>query len=51
VALVSMTAGLIAAFYLRLAAGGAVVLVALAIYAFASLARRHVSGALEEARS
>jgi zinc transport system permease protein len=40
IALVSMTGGLIAAYYLRLAAGGAVVLTALLIFAGASLARR-----------
>src|SRR5262245_27247877 len=39
-ALVSMTAGLIAAYYLRLAAGGAVVLTALIIFALSSL-RQH----------
>ena len=39
-ALVSVVAGLIAAYYLRLAAGGAIVLTALAIYAAASLAVR-----------
>ncbi len=50
-ALVSMTAGLIVAYYLRLAAGGAVVLTALAIFALASLGRRAFSGALREARS
>jgi zinc transport system permease protein len=49
-ALVSMTAGLIAAYYLRLAAGGAVVLTALVIFALASLARRLVPGTQEEAR-
>jgi len=48
-ALTSMTAGLIAAYYLRLAAGGAVVLTALIIFALASVIRR-VSGALVEAR-
>ena len=40
IALLSMTTGLIAAYYLRLAAGGAVVLIALLIFAAASLARR-----------
>jgi zinc transport system permease protein len=40
IALLSMTSGLIAAYYLRLAAGGAVVLTALLIFAAASLARR-----------
>jgi zinc transport system permease protein len=41
-ALVSVASGLIAAFYLRLAAGGAIVLTALAIFAAASLVRRAV---------
>ena len=50
-ALTSMTAGLIAAYYLRLAAGGAVVLTALVLFALASLTRRLVTGALREARS
>ncbi|PYO26578.1 MAG: hypothetical protein DMD86_19550 [Candidatus Rokuibacteriota bacterium] len=45
-ALTSMTSGLIAAYYLRLAAGGAVVLTALIIFALASLIRRAVVGAL-----
>ena len=49
-ALTSMTSGLIAAYYLRLAAGGAVVLTALIIFALASLIRRAVVGALREAR-
>jgi zinc transport system permease protein len=49
-ALTSMTSGLIAAYYLRLAAGGAVVLTALIIFALASAVRR-VAGALREARS
>src|SRR6266540_2565914 len=49
-ALTSMTSGLIAAYYLRLAAGGAVVLTALIIFALASLIRRAVAGALREAR-
>jgi zinc transport system permease protein len=40
VALVSVTAGLVAAFYLRLAAGGAIVLTALLIYALVSLSVR-----------
>jgi zinc transport system permease protein len=48
-ALVSMTTGLIAAYYLRLAAGGAVVLTALIIFALASVVRR-VAGAFREAR-
>ncbi len=39
-ALVSVAAGLVAAYYLRLAAGGAIVLTALVIFAGASLARR-----------
>ncbi len=39
-ALLSVTAGLIAAYYLRLAAGGAVVLTALLVFAAASLMRR-----------
>ncbi|MEK8036141.1 MAG: metal ABC transporter permease, partial [candidate division NC10 bacterium] len=39
-ALLSVTAGLIAAYYLRLAAGGAIVLTALLIFAAASLASR-----------
>lgn len=40
IALLSMTSGLIAAYYLRLAAGGAVVLAALLIFAAAQFARR-----------
>lgn len=40
VALVSVTAGLVAAFYLRLAAGGAIVLTALLIFALVSLVGR-----------
>src|SRR5262245_1708827 len=48
-ALTSMTAGLVAAYYLRLAAGGAVVLTALLIFALVSVIRR-VRGALVEAR-
>ncbi len=39
-ALVSVAAGLVAAYYLRLAAGGAIVLTALVIFAAASLGRR-----------
>src|SRR5215468_8709780 len=39
-ALCSMTAGLVAAYYLRLAAGGAVVITALVIFALASAGRR-----------
>jgi len=50
-ALTSMTAGLIAAYYLGLAAGGAVVLTALMIFALASVIRRVVIRALREARS
>jgi zinc transport system permease protein len=42
-ALVSVASGLIAAYYLRLAAGGAIVLTALVIFAGASLARRALS--------
>ena len=48
-ALTSMTLGLIAAYYLQLAAGGAVVLTALIIFALASVSRR-VVGARREAR-
>jgi zinc transport system permease protein len=44
-ALVSVASGLIAAYYLRLAAGGAIVLTALVIFAGASLARRALSRA------
>src|SRR6202795_755965 len=51
IALLSMTSGLIAAYYLRLAAGGAVVLSALVIFAAASLIRRSVIGARREAHS
>jgi zinc transport system permease protein len=52
VALVAVVAGLIAAYYLRLAAGGAIVLTALLIFAAASLARRpRVSGPLAEGRA
>jgi ABC-type Mn2+/Zn2+ transport system permease subunit len=50
-ALVSMTVGLIAAYYLRLAAGGAVVLTALLMFALASLIRRAGRGGTMEARS
>ena len=50
-ALVSVTLGLIAAYYLRLAAGGAIVLTALGVFALASLARRAASRATREARS
>ena len=45
-ALVSVTLGLIAAYYLRLAAGGAIVLTALGVFALASLARRRRRGPL-----
>jgi ABC-type Mn2+/Zn2+ transport system permease subunit len=38
--LLSVALGLIAAYYLRLAAGGAVVLTALLLFALASLVRR-----------
>ncbi|HYB41226.1 MAG TPA: metal ABC transporter permease, partial [Candidatus Methylomirabilis sp.] len=50
-ALVSMTAGLIAAYYLRLAAGGAVVLTALVIFALVSIVRRVLAEARREAPS
>jgi ABC-type Mn2+/Zn2+ transport system permease subunit len=40
VALVSVTVGLAAAFYLRLAAGGAIVLTALLLYALVSSIER-----------
>ena len=50
IALLSMTSGLIAAYYLRLAAGGAVVLAALLIFAAASLARRRWPATAREAR-
>jgi len=50
-ALVSMTVGLIAAYYLRLAAGGAVVLTALLMFALSSLIRRAGRGGTMEARS
>jgi ABC-type Mn2+/Zn2+ transport system permease subunit len=43
--------GLIAAYYLRLAAGGAVVLVALGIFAVVSLAKRSRFGTARSARS
>ncbi len=49
-ALVSMTVGLVASYYLRLAAGGAVVLTALIIFALVSLIRRAVVDAHREAR-
>jgi zinc transport system permease protein len=50
-ALVSVTLGLIAAYYLRLAAGGAIVLTALGVFALASLTRRASRRASREARS
>jgi zinc transport system permease protein len=50
-ALASMTAGLIAAYYLRLAAGGAVVLTALIVFALGSFCRRVFVGAFRETRS
>jgi zinc transport system permease protein len=50
-ALVSVTLGLIAAYYLRLAAGGAIVLTALGVFALASLARRAAPRVSREARS
>ena len=50
-ALVSMTLGLIAAYYLRLAAGGAVVLTALIVFALASFGHRLLVGVVREARS
>jgi zinc transport system permease protein len=49
-ALAAVTLGLIAAYYLRLAAGGAIVLTALGIFALASLARRLGPRAFREAR-
>jgi len=49
-ALTSMTTGLILSYYLRLAAGGAVVLTALIIFALVSGSRR-LAGALREVRS
>jgi zinc transport system permease protein len=48
-ALLSMTTGLVTAYYLRLAAGGAVVLAALLIFAAARLARRRTRPATREA--
>jgi len=48
IALLSMTGGLIAAYYLRLAAGGAVVLAALLVFAAAQLARRWTRPAARE---
>ena len=50
-ALVSVTAGLVAAYYLRLAAGGAIVLTALAIFAAASLVGRRRRQRPAEARA
>ena len=50
-ALASMVTGLIAAYYLRLAAGGAVVLTALVIFALVTLIRRTHRGTFREARS
>lgn len=49
-ALASVMVGLVAAYYLRLAAGGAIVLTALAIFALARLARRLAPRASQEAR-
>ena len=51
VALASVVLGLIAAYYLRLAAGGAVVLVALGIFAAVSLAKRTRFGTPRGARA
>jgi len=48
IALLSMTSGLIAAYYLRLAAGGAVVLAALLIFAAARLTRPRLRPARRE---
>jgi len=48
VALLSMTGGLIAAYYLRLAAGGAVVLTALLLFAAASLVHRRAPAIARE---
>jgi zinc transport system permease protein len=50
-ALTSMVTGLIAAYYLRLAAGGAVVLTALVIFALVTFIRRTHRGTFREARS
>jgi zinc transport system permease protein len=50
-ALASVGIGLVAAYYLRLAAGGAVVLTALAIFALTSLRRRSAPRAPRETRS
>ena len=51
IALASVVLGLIAAYYLRLAAGGAVVLVALGIFAAVSLAKRSPSRTASGTRS
>ena len=51
IALASVVLGLIAAYYLRLAAGGAVVLVALGIFAAVSLAKRSRFGTPRGARA
>jgi len=51
IALLSMISGLVAAYYLRLAAGGAVVLAALLIFAVASLWRRRPRATPREARA
>ncbi|HKW92076.1 MAG TPA: metal ABC transporter permease [Methylomirabilota bacterium] len=51
IALLSMISGLVAAYYLRLAAGGAVVLAALLIFAVASLLRRRPRATPREARA
>lgn len=50
-ALVSVMVGLVAAYYLRLAAGGAIVLTALVVFALARLARRLAPRAPLEVRS
>jgi zinc transport system permease protein len=50
-ALTSMVTGLIAAYYLRLAAGGAVVLTALVMFALVTFIRRARRGTFREARS
>ena len=51
IALASVVLGLIAAYYLRLAAGGAIVLVALGIFAAVSLAKRAPRGTARGART
>jgi zinc transport system permease protein len=51
IALLAMTSGLIAAYYLRLAAGGAVVLAALLIFAAARLIRGRRRAPLREVPS